>query len=71
MERYIRLMRYAPTDWLDVATMQVEGVASSWVNSTLQAVVASPRLAFPTWTQFKEAMVQQFELVTEVEEARK
>ena len=29
MERYMKLMRYGPTDWLDVVAMQVEGVASS------------------------------------------
>ena len=35
MERYMRLMRYAPTDWLDVVAMRVEGAASSWVNAVL------------------------------------
>ena len=29
MERYIKLMRYTPTDWLDVVAMWVEGTASS------------------------------------------
>lgn len=36
MERYMKLMRYAPTDWLDVIAMRVESVASSWVNVVLQ-----------------------------------
>ena len=38
MERYKRLMKYAPTDWLDVVAMCVDGAASSWVNAVLQKV---------------------------------
>ena len=68
MKRYMKLMRYAPTDWLDVVAMRVEGIASSWVNAVLQDISAAHRPVFRTWAQFKEAMVQQFELVTEVEE---
>ena len=40
MERYMRLMHYAPTDWLDVVAMRVEDTASSWVNVVLQDVAA-------------------------------
>ena len=29
MEQYIRLMRYSPSDWLDIVAMRVEGAASS------------------------------------------
>ena len=29
MERYMRLMHYAPSNWLDVVAMRVEGAASS------------------------------------------
>ena len=35
MERYMRLMHYAPTDWLDVVAMRVKGTASSWVHAVL------------------------------------
>ena len=35
MERYIRLMRYSPSDWLDIVAMRVEGAANSWVNAVL------------------------------------
>ena len=35
MECYMKLMRYAPTNWLDVMAMWVEGTASSWVNAVL------------------------------------
>ena len=35
MERYMWLMKYAPTDWLDVVAICVDGVASSWVNAVL------------------------------------
>ena len=69
MERYMKLMRYTPTKWLDVVAMRVEGAASSWVNGVLQDMSASCRPVFDTWAQFKEAMVQQFEPDTEVEEA--
>ena len=71
MERYMRLMRYAPTDWLDVVAMRVEGAASSWVNAVLQEISEGRRPVFRTWAQFRDAMVQRFEPVTEVEEARK
>ena len=39
MEQYMRLMKYAPTDWLDVVAMRVDGAANSWVNAALQEVV--------------------------------
>ena len=65
----MKLMRYTPTNWLDVVVMRVEGAASSWVNVVLQDISAGRRPVFCTWAQFKEAMVQQFEAVTEVEEA--
>ena len=71
MERYMRLMRYAPTDWLDVVAMRVEGAASSWVNAVLQEISEGRRPFFRTWAQFRDAMVQRFEPVTKVEEARK
>ena len=67
----MRLMRYAPTDWLDVVAMRVEGAASSWVNAVLQEISEGRRPVFRTWAQFRDAMVQRFEPVTEVEEARK
>ena len=35
MEQYMRLMCYAPTDWLDIVATRVEGVVSNWVNATL------------------------------------
>ena len=35
MELYMQLMRYTPTDWLDVVAMRVEGATSSWVNVVL------------------------------------
>ena len=67
----MKLMRYAPTDWLDVVAMRVEGAVNSWVNAVLQDISTGRRPVFCTWAQLKEAMVQQFELVTKVEEARK
>ena len=57
----MKLMRYAPTNWLDVVAMQVEGAVSSWVNAVLQDIYAGRRPVFCTWAQFKEAMVQRFE----------
>ena len=71
MERYMRLMRYTPTNWLDVMTMRVEGAASSWVNAVLQDISEGHRPVFSTWAQFRDAMVQRFEPGTEVEEVRK
>ena len=68
MEHYMKLVRYAPTNWLDVVAMWVEGAASSRVNAVLQDVAAGHRPVFYTWVQFMDAMVQQFEPITEVKE---
>ena len=62
-------MRYASSDWLDVVAMRVEGAVSSWVNAILQDVAAVRKPTFHIWAQFKEAIVQQFEPITKVEEA--
>ena len=67
----MKLMHYGPIYWLDGVAMRVEDVASSWVNTVLQDVAKGHKPMFYTWTQFKEAMVQQFEPVTKVEEAYK
>ena len=67
----MRLMRYAPTDWLAVVAMRVEGAASSWVNAVLQEISEGHRPVFRTWAQFRDAIVQQFKPVTEIEEAHK
>ena len=71
MTRYMRLMRYAPADWIDVVAMRVEGAASAWVDAVLQDVAAGRRPAFATWNEFEQAMIHRFEPVTENEEARK
>ena len=71
MEHYMKLMHYTPTDWLDVVAMWVEGATNSWVNAVLQDVAVGHRLMFHTWAQFRDAMVQRFEPITEVEEAQK
>ena len=67
----MKLTCYAPTNWLDVVAMRVEGATISWVNAVLQDISAGRKPVFHTWAQFKEAMVERFEPVTEVEEARK
>ena len=41
----MRLMKYAPTDWLNVLAMHVGGAASSWVNAILQEIVDGRRQA--------------------------
>ena len=68
MEQYMRLMKYTPTDWLDVVAMRVDGVASSWVNAVLQEAADGRRRTFRTWGQFKVAMIHQFESITETED---
>ena len=70
MERYMRLMKYSPFDWLDIVAMRVEGVASSWVNAVLQDVAAGRKVAFLTCYNFTQAMIHRFEPMTEDEEAQ-
>ena len=41
------------------------------VNAVLQEISEGRRPVFRIWAQFRDAMVQRFEPVTEVEEARK
>ena len=71
MQRYMRLMRYPPSDWLDVVAMRVEGAASTWVNAVLEEVATGRRPAFQTWGEFEHVMIHRFEPLTQVEEARK
>ena len=35
MEQYMRLMKYSPSDLLDIVAIRVEGAANSWVNVVL------------------------------------
>ena len=67
----MQLMHYAPTDWLDVVAMRVEGAASSWVNAVLQDISEGHKPVFCMWAQFRDAMVQQCKPVTKVEEVHK
>ena len=71
MERYMRLMKYPHSDWLDVIAMRVEGAASSWMNATLLSIEQGQRVRFIDWDDFSSAMIAQLEPVTELEEARK
>ena len=57
IECYMHLMRYGPTNLLDVVAMCVEGPASSWLNATLQDVAIGRKPTFCPWTQCKETMV--------------
>ena len=66
----MRLMKYAPMDWLDVVAMCVDGAASSWVNAVLQEVADGRRQAFRTWGQFKVAIIHWFKSITETKDAR-
>ena len=65
------LMKYIPYGWLDIVAMRVNGAASSWVNVVLQDIAEGCRAAFLTWRHFMQAMIHQFEPMTETEEARK
>ena len=67
----MKLMCYAPPDWLDVVAVWVEGALSSWVNAILQDVVEGHKPMFRLWAQFKEVMVQWFKPITRVEEVQK
>ena len=46
MERYMRLMRYDQTDWLDIVAMRVNGSASAGVNAALQGIQLGRRARF-------------------------
>ena len=70
-ERYMRLMRYDPADWINVVAMRVDGAACSWVNAALVAIERGQRPPFADWADFRAALIAAFEPVTETEEARK
>ena len=63
----MRLMKYSPSDWLDIVAIRVEGAVSSWVNAVLQDVAIGHSAAFLMWRQFTQAMTHRFEPVTETE----
>ena len=71
MERYVKLMQYCPSDWLDIVAMRVEGAASSWVNAVLQDVDVGNKAAVLTWRQFTQAMINRFKPLIEAGEAQK
>ena len=71
MERYMRLMKYPRSDWLDVVAMRVEGAASSWMNASLASIKRGQRVRFLDWDDFSASMIAAFEPVTELEEAQK
>ena len=53
MERYMRLMRYPNTDWLDIIAMRVDGTASSWMNAQLAMIERGQRPQFADWDDFR------------------
>ena len=67
----MKLMHYAPIDRLDVVAIWVEGAVSSCMKVVLHDVIVGRKPVFHTWARLRDAMVQGFEPVTEVEEARK
>ena len=67
----MRLMKYPPTDWLDIVAMRVEGAASSWMNAALVAIERNQHPCFIDWVDFSAATIAAFEPVTELEEAQK
>ena len=56
----MRLMKFSPSDWIDIVAMKVEGVASSWVNAVLQDVAVGHRAASLTWCNSTQAMIHRF-----------
>ena len=71
MERYMKLMLYDPSNWLDLVSMLVKGVVSSWVNTIWQEVSTGHKLVFRTCGQSRDAMAHWFDPIIEVKEACK
>ena len=46
MERYMRLTKCPPKDWLDIVAMRVEGAASAWMNAALVSIEQGQRPRF-------------------------
>ena len=65
------LMCYVPIHWLEMDAMRVEGTTSRWANAVLKDVTIGYKLMFHTPDKFNKSMVQWFEPVMEIEEARK
>ena len=64
MQRYMQLMMYPPSDWLDVVTMRVAGAASTWVNAVLEEIATGCKPAFRTWGEFEQVMIHRFKPLT-------
>ena len=67
----MRLMKYSPSDWLDIVAMRVEGAAKLLGECSAARCGCRPQAAFLTWRQFMQVMIHRFEPVTEMEEAQK
>ena len=70
VERWMRLMRYPPADWVDIVAARLDGAASTWIERELQRARRQHRAAWTTWEAFTDAMARAFEPATVVEEAR-
>ena len=55
-------------DWVEIATLRMDGAAATWANALLLEVFERKRMPC-TWDEFCTHMITCFESVTENEEA--
>ena len=58
VERWMRLMRYPPADWVDIVATRLDGAASTWIERELQRARRQRRAAWTTWEAFTDAMAK-------------
>ena len=69
VEQWMRLMRYPPTDWVDIVVTRLDEATSMWIERELQRARQQHRATWTTWEAFTDAMARAFEPATVVEEA--
>lgn len=69
-EWYLRLSHFSDEDWIEIATLQIDGATSIWANAPLLEGSEGKRAPY-TWDEFHTRIIAPFEFFTENEEARK
>ena len=62
-ERYLCLSRFSVEDWVEIATLRLDGAATTGANALLLEVSEGTRMPY-TWEEFHRHMIARFESIT-------
>ena len=67
-ERYLQLSQFSAEDWVEIATLRLEGATETWANALLLEVFEKKQMPY-MWDEYQTPMIARFESITENEEA--